>query len=463
MARQLWYTAKLSVGYHTWFVHEWKSYITSNDGHARSELLIGWQRHIVDVTPTIPDPTDSSQDGNPWEDETWQAASSSSEEAHPHKPSPYMLDTDLSPAEKETLQQQYIDDTHNAPYEVKALIDEWISVDAARDFYDRMQRMLPRAEAMAQRLKKIFEDEKTIEHVSYSHTTRPQTIMDLQKILTEQPAALTWDSDAIMKLRQTPYYLQKNTYHTIQKQYPDEIRLTTAIDVSGSMEGNRKTSKDYIILLWLTFAQLYAVMQQHGTRVRMDCYGFAIHGHKYALSPTDDMMTLDMSPQAMAWLARIFAKIPGGMQEDCGWGNAENNFYKDLIYERATQDRGGESSVHQKKIVRLGISYTDQETLSDPSDYDGRPLILPDQSILPWSDKHTRLSDLLYYLQHTLHVPMVALNTSGGWSVVDSGYAHYICADESMDAQMADLLESLLKPKRIDDKKPDDTTDDTQA
>jgi transglutaminase-like putative cysteine protease len=463
LARQLWYTAKLSVGYHTWFVHEWKSYITSNDGHARSEILIRGQRHIVDVTPTMPDPSDPQQSDASWEGQTDHELPSA-ETTQTHTPSPCMLDTDLTPIEKKSLQQQYIDDTHNAPYEVKTLIEEWISVDAARDFYDRMQRMLPRAEAMTHRLKKIFEDEKTITHTSYSHTTRPQTAMDLQKILTEQPAALTWDVEAIMKLRQTPYYLQKNTYQTIQKQYPDEIRLTTAIDVSGSMKYNRETSKDYIVLLRLTFAQLYAVMQQHGTRVRMDCYGFATHSHKYALSPDDDMMTLDMSPQTMAWLARIFAKIPDGMQEECGGGNAENNFYKDLIYERAAQNiSGGDTRAHEKKIVRLGISCTDQETLSDTSDNDEKPLVLPDHSILPWSDKHTRLSDLLYYLQHTLHLPMVALNTSGGWAVVDSGYAHYISADESMDAHMADLLESLLKPTIIDDSKNDNNDNNNDA
>lgn len=426
LARNLWYEAKLSVWYHTKFVHEGKSYITADDGHAWAEIKVNRAWQIADVTPTTPDPNAQQ----PLQEDT-------SEEQE-------ILDQTLSQQEKQDLEHQIISEVKNEPYEVQVLTQEWISPNEARDFYNRMEKMKLRAQKIAASLQKLFEDKKYIERHSYMHTRHAQTKIDLQKILTDEPLALLWDPQSVLNLQKTPFYLQKQTHHIEQKQYPDEIILTCAVDVSWSMADYQETTKDYLTLLRLTFAQLYSLMQKHWTVVKMECYGFGDTSKKYALSNTADYITMSMGAETMVWLARLFTQIPGGMQTSCGTWNAENDFYKKLIYENYTPP---DESIPVKKIVKLGISCTDQQTLTNPSPDDNKQIVMPDnETILPWSDKNTRLSDLLSYLHHTCRLPMIALNTSWTGKVKDSWYAHYLSADESMDTKLATLLSWLIKP-----------------
>jgi transglutaminase-like putative cysteine protease len=429
LARSLWYEAKLSVWYHTKFIHDGKSYITADDWHAWAEIKVNNAWQIVDVTPTTPDPTDKQPEESEEQEEQEEQE---------------ILDEILSQQEKQDLENQINSDVKNDPYEVQVLTQEWISPDEARDFYNRMEKMKLRAQKIASSLQKLFEDNKYIERHSYAHTRHAQTKIDLQKILTEEPSALLWDPKAILNLQKTPFYLQKQTHHIEQKQYPDEIVLTCAVDVSWSMDDYQETTKDYLTLLRLTFAQLYSLMQKHWTVVKMECYGFGDKSKKYALSNTADYITMSMGAETMVWIARLFAQIPSGMQTSCGSWNAENDFYKKLIYENYIPPNENNPL---KKIVKLGISCTDQQTLKNSSPDDNKQITMPDnETILPWSDENTRLSDLLSYLHHTCHLPMIALNTSWSGKVKDSWYAHYLSADESMDTKLATLLSWLIKP-----------------
>lgn len=438
LARHLGFEAKLSVWYSTRFVHEGKSYITTDDGHAWSELKVAGKWQIVDVTPTTQEQSDDSDSPNEPQDDQWEDAASQHNDFA-------TLDQVLSEQKRKKLQEQLLRDSSSLPYEVKVLHKEWISITAAKEFYNRINKMKWRALKLADKLKKLFEDERYEEQIHYRHTTSQQVKIDLQKILTEEPSALVWDQEALVRLQKNPFYIKKQKNYIEKKIYPDEIILTCAIDVSWSMDDHQKTTKDYITLLWLTFAQLYSVMKKHWTQVKMECYGFGSSSKKYSLGETDDMITLNMDTKTMTWLAKLFAKIPDGMQIECGWWNAENDFYKKLIMDTYISPTDRENQ--KKNIVRLWISCTDQTTLTDTNESDGTDMLLYENSVLKWKNKHQRLSDLLYYLKEKCHLPMIALNTANDDAVKDSWYNDYLSANEKMDDKLYQKLEKLLKPE----------------
>lgn len=433
IARYLWYEAKLTVWYHTSFVHDNKSYITTDDGHAWAELKMWDYWQIVDVTPTISDPDDSSDDSEEADHDLQEESTGD------------ILDTDImSDADKQDLISQFQQsEKEQDPLEVRVLIQEWISPEQARSFYDMMEKVRPRARQFADKLEKLFEYEATVEKKTSRHTTSTHTKIDIQTILTQEPDAIIGDIDSLSRLSKVPYYLKDHIQHISKKTYPDEIILTCAIDVSGSMDNYQEVTKEYITLLWMTFWYLYAMMKKHGTQVKMECWWFWDKSKKY-IWDNGDLLTLSMDNKPMITLANLFAKIPDEMQNQCGHGNSENDFYERIIYE----DIKKYTIPSKSNIQKIGISFTDQATLTDSNRNDGKAIKMPDGTSLWWKNSHTRLSDLLSYLQNKCNMPMIAVNTSGHGKVKDSGYAYYVTADKSMDDKLYDILSTLIWPPK---------------
>lgn len=425
MARYLWYEAKLTVWYRTSFVYGNKSYITANDGHAWAELKVWDSWQVVDVTPTVPDPDDlytGTEDDDLQEEDRGD-----------------MLDTDImSDTDKQDLMSQF---QQSDPLEVKVLIQEWISPEQARSFYDMMEKVKPRAKKLANRLEKLFEYEDTIEEKISRHTASTQTKIDIQRILTQEPGVIIGDAESLTRLSKVPYYIKDHIQYITKKTYPDEIILTCTIDVSGSMDDYQEVTKEYITLLWMTFWYLYAMMKKHGTQVKMECRGFWSDSKKY-IWDKGDLLTLSMDSKPMITLANLFAKIPDKMQNQCGSGNSENDFYERIIYE----DIKKYALSSKYNIQKIGVSFTDQQTLTDSNRNDGKSIKMPDGTTLWWKNSRTRLSDLLSYLQNKCNMPMIAVNTSGHGKVRDSGYAYYVTADKNMDDKLYDILSTLIWP-----------------
>jgi len=426
LARHIWVPARLAMWYRTNFTHNSKTAISSNDGHARAELYINgkWQRR--DVTPLTPDPEDDN-------DENADTSPSENSEDNPSQ-SQDPSDTPQDLSEQDPLEE--LEDMAEHPIteediakilesktedpDISAQRREWISLEQAKDTYDRLQKNKHRSSIFARKLKNWLQDVAISHSSSQANTKRPTWDLDIQRVLKNQKL-LTQHPDEVIKLANSELPIWRKKTEQIKEivSLPEELRLHMYIDVSGSMGWHRESVKNDIVMIWDSLRQLAWLTKKLWMKVSVEIHAFADRGTLFSWDG-ESTININMTDKSISHLSNLLTKIPNKFQRSAGTWNDENSFYEDVVLTRYEEKNKEEKS--KKRIKHIWLSFTDQETLTDWSSSFGKKSIA--WVSLPEQNNRDRLESYLQLLQ-SLDLPIIAVNCEGEakW---DSWYYSYI-------------------------------------
>lgn len=331
LARSLWFQSKLSVGYRNKLIHNDKSYITKNDGHAWTEILIDDNWTIIDVTPT--------KELNPseWEKEKEKETQEYSD------PLDALSDEEIDKLRKQMIKNNLTDISDSARW----LLDE-CELDDVIAFEKLKEETEKDSDYISSQLKKLFEKKEEEQYRKWIHTRKQTWIIDISKMMNENPGILCHDPQSYEKLanEEKKIYLQYIKEFEEKIDFPKEFQISIAIDLSGSMHEHPErieSVKKHFLTIMMALGKLSHKLQKFNSKITVNILWFGTD-FKYF---TDKPLRADLSNTTYKTIINSFREIE---TNDMGW-NQDHLAYQDLY----SKNNGHKND----DIIKLWILFTD--------------------------------------------------------------------------------------------------------
>ncbi len=422
IARDLWFETKLSVWFNSNLKKWWKSYISANDWHAWAEIKINWKWQIEDVTPVNSE--DENEDWEKSEDESEEESKEESEDGD-EKDDKKNNSEDLDKFDKkelEALKKEILKRSEEIPDELREMFDEWFDLKSLKNFDKILSSVKADAGKLTSKIVKILEIKTTEREKKEINTVQKSSKNNLNKILKEVPEIWLWmDSNlwrnGMQKVIKWKYRLKNKFEEKEILDFPDEVRFTFALDLSWSMNENRKKRlNNYLVLFREAFSSLYRKFKNKKVDLKLDVYAFWSNTEKII---SDLILNKNKKSKSQIIQAVNF------VQDNDLWCNDEEELYSKIISEKEKFKKENEKlpEKRRKKSVNIWITITDEETFT------------PD-----------KISDLLWVLDREYDTPFVAVNV-WGWRTKEmmSWYSYWINDWEWAVQGYSKLIWEILK------------------
>jgi len=416
ISRELWFEAKLSVWFNSNLKKWWKSYISVNDWHAWAEIKINWKWQIEDVTPVNSD-NDNDEKNKEEDDEK------NKDDEKKYKNNSDELD-DFDPKDLEDLKNEILKKSWEISDELVEMFDEWFDLKILKDFEKILWTVEDDAKKLTKNIKEILKI-KTLERERKKVETIQKTAkINTKKVLKDFPEIWLWMSsdlwkNAMQKVLDWKYYLKNKFKEKEVVDFPDEIRFSFALDLSWSMDYERKERlNNYLVLFREAFSLLYREFKNKKVDLKLDVYVFWSNTEKIISD-----LTLNKDKKSKSQIIQAFDFVK---KNNLLW-NDEEKLYSKIISEKEILKKENEKRPknRQKKSVNVWITITDEETST------------PDQ-----------ITNLLWVLDKKYETAFVAVNV-WWWRALEmmSWYSYWINDWEDSVQNYSDLLWEILKER----------------
>ena len=222
--------------------------------------------------------------------------------------------------------------------------------------------------------------------------------------------------NALNKVLSWKNYLKNKFEKKEVLDFPDEVRFTFTLDLSWSMNDERKNRlNNYLVLFREAFSSLFREFKKKKVDLKLDVYAFWSDVEKIVSD-----LTLSKDKKSKWQIIQAFNFVKNNNL----WWNNEEELYSQIIKEKESLKKQNEKlpKNRQKKSVNIWITITDEETFT------------PD-----W------ISNLLWILDEEYETPFVTVNV-WWWrtSEMMSWYSHWINDwDDAVNEYCALLWEIL--------------------